>query len=102
MKAHTLRDRLRRGFPVTEAIKLKPTQECVKEFIEASDYHDWIGMSINELYKIFWEWCIKHRYTNIPQKQGFSRQLMSHYPMLKVIPIQIDGKSHRVIRERMR
>lgn len=97
--AHTLRDRLRRGFSVEEAVKPVATLESVREFSEASYYQDWIGMAINDLHKIYWKWCIEHGYTPI-QKQGFSRQLLSMYPMLKTVPTKKGGRCFRIIRLR--
>lgn len=96
---HTIRDRLRRGYPVEEAIKMTVTHESVKEFCEASYYHDWLGMSISDLHTIYWKWCVSSGYTPL-QKQGFSRQLMGMYPMLKIVPTNRDGTYHRVIRMR--
>ena len=96
---HTIRDRLRRGYSVEEAIKITPTQDSVKEFSDASFYEDWIGMSINDLYEIYWKWCIQNGYTAI-QKQGFSRQLLSMYPMLKTVPTKRGDKCFRIIRLR--
>ena len=96
---HTIRDRLRRGFPVEEAVKMTPVLPSVKEFGEASCYEDWLGMSIDDLYKIYWKWCVSHEYTP-SAKQGFSRQLMTIYPMLKTVPTKRGGKSHRIIRLR--
>lgn len=97
--AHTLRDRLRRGYSVEEAVKSIPTHDSVKEFGESSWYEDWIGMSINDLHEIYWKWCVSHGYTPI-SKQGFSRQLTSMYPMLKTVPTKRGDKCHRVIRMR--
>ena len=99
VRPHTLRDRLRRGFAVEEAIKISPVQECVKDFCDASYYKDWIGMSINDLHKIFWSWCISNGHKPIA-KQGFSRQLFSMYPNLKTIPTARGGRCERIIRER--
>lgn len=97
--AHTIRDRLRRGYPVEEAVKVVATQNSVLEFGEASWYEDWIGMSINDLHKIYWKWCIEHGYSPVG-KQGFSRQLMGMYPMLKTVPTKKGDKYFRVIRMR--
>lgn len=97
--AHTIRDRLRRGYSVEEVIKTIPTQESVREFCDASLWEDWIGMSMNDLHKIYWKWSIQHGYSAL-QKQGFSRQLMSIYPMLKTVPTKRDGKCYRIIRMR--
>lgn len=99
VKAHTIRDRLRRGYSVEEAIKVTPTKDSVREFGEASYYLDWIGMPISDLYEIYWRWCISNGYTAV-QKQGFSRHLMGMYPMLKTVPTMRDGKYYRIIRLR--
>lgn len=95
----TIRDRLRRGYPVEQAIKPVAANESVERFSEASWYGDWIGMQINDLHKIYWKWCISNGYTAL-QKQPFSRQLMSLYPMLKTVPNKVDGKSCRIIRSK--
>lgn len=93
--AHTLRDRLRRGYSVEEAIKPTLTHASVSEFSEASYWGDWIGMPIMSLYKIYWSWSVSHGYTPL-QIQGFSRHLFQLYPNLKIVP----NKTGRVIRER--
>lgn len=95
----TLRDRLRRGYSIEQAVKSAPTNDSVVEFSAASYYMDWIGMPISYLYEIYWKWCIRTGYTAL-QKQGFSRHIMSMYPMLKTVPTYKDGKYHRVIRMR--
>ena len=98
--AHTVRDRLRRGFSVEESVKPIATHDSIKEFGESSWYEDWIGMSVNDLHKIYWKWCIQHGYTPIT-KQGFSRQLLSMYPNLKTIPTRRGDKCYRVIRKKV-
>ena len=97
--AHTIRDRLRRGFSVEEAVKSVATHDSIKEFCEASWYEDWLGMSVSDLHEIYWKWCVSHGYTPI-QKQGFSRQLLGMYPMLKTVPTKIGNKCSRIIRLR--
>lgn len=97
--AHTLRDRLRRGFPIEQAIRLMPIHESVEHFCEASYYQDWIGMSINDLYEIYWKWCVSNEY-QATTKQGFSRQIKTMYPQLKTIPTTNNGGSKRIIRLR--
>ena len=97
--AHTIRDRLRRGYPVEEAVKVVPVQDSIKEFSEASCWNDWIGMAMDDLYQIYWRWCVQHGYTTL-QKQGFSRHIMSMYPMLKTVPTKRGNKCQRVIRMR--
>ena len=99
IKEATIRDRLRRGYPIEQAIKITATNESVEQFCEASWWEDWIGMPITYLYEIYWKWCIENRYTAL-QKQGFSRQIMSVYPMLKTVPTKRGDKCHRVIRLR--
>ena len=99
VKAHTIRDRLRRGYSVEEAIKVTATKDSVKEFCEASWWEDWIGMPMSDLYEIYWRWCISNGYT-AAQKQGFSRQLMGMYPMLKTGPTRRGDKHYRIIRLR--
>lgn len=99
VKAHTIRDRLRRGYSVEEAIKVTAIKDSVKEFCDASWWEDWVGMPISDLYEIYWRWCISNGYTAV-QKQGFSRQLMGMYPMLKTVPTMRGDKYYRVIRLR--
>ncbi len=95
----TLRDRLRRGYPVEQAIKPVTTSESVLQFSEASWWEDWVGMPISDLHKIYWKWCVSHEYTPL-QKQGFSRQVFSIYPNLKCVPTKHAGMCFRIIRER--
>lgn len=97
--AHTVRDRLRRGFSVEEAVKPIATHDSIKEFRDSSWYEDWIGMSISDLHAIYWKWCIRKGYTPI-SKQGFSRQLLSFYPMLKTVPTKKGDRCYRIIRLR--
>ena len=99
IKSHTIRDRLRRGYTIDEAIKLTPVHESVRAFSEASYWGDWIGESIMYLHEIYWSWCVSHSYTPL-QKQGFSRQLFSMYPNLKIVPTKRGDKCERIIRER--
>lgn len=97
--AHTIRDRLRRGYSVEEAIKLTAIKDSVIEFTEASYYYDWIGLSIDQLYKVYWKWCISNEHNPL-QKQGFSRQIMTMYPMLKTVPTKRNDRCYRIIRLR--
>ena len=95
----TIRYRLRKGYPVNEAVKIVATNESVKEFVEASYWEDWIGIPVSDLYKIYWKWCVSYQYTPL-HIQGFSRQLFQMFPNLKTVPNRVDGKCLRVIRER--
>lgn len=99
LRPHTIRDRLRRGFSVEEAIKVVATKDSIKEFCDASLWEDWIGMPISDLFEIYWRWCIQHGYAAV-QKQGFSRQIMQMYPMLKTVPTKCGEQYQRVIRLR--
>ena len=95
----TLRDRLRRGYSVEQAVRPVVVNESVEQFCEASWWEDWIGMPISDLHKIYWKWCISHGYTPL-STQPFSRHLMQLNPQLKTVPINQFGKCQRVIRLR--
>lgn len=99
IQSATLRDRLRRGYSVEQAVKPVATNESVEQFVEASYYLDWIGMPINDLHKIYWRWSIEHGYSPL-QKQGFSRHLLKLCPQIKTVPNRINDKCKRVIRLR--
>ena len=95
----SLRDRLRRGFTVEEAVQIVATDESVKEFCDASWYKDWIGMSTTYLYEIYWRWSVSNGYKPISQC-SFTRQLFKLYPNLKTVPTRKADSSGRIIRER--
>lgn len=100
IKCHTIRDRVRRGYSIEEAIKVAPTNEGVKEFCEASYWGDWVGMPISDLYGVYWKWCLSNGFTPL-QIRGFSRQLFKMYPNLKTVPTAVqDGRYYRIIREK--
>lgn len=96
----TIRDRLRRGYSINDALSPQPIVDSVKKFCEGSWYEDWIGESTSYLYEIYWKWCIRNGYTPI-QSKGFTRQVMKLYPNLKSVPTKDkDGKYSRIIRLR--
>lgn len=95
----TIRDRLRRGYSVHQAISYTTTPESVELFSEASWWEDWIGMPVSDLHKIYWKWCVSHEFTPI-SAQAFSKHLLSLYPQLKSVPTNRNGKCQRVIRLR--
>lgn len=95
----TIRDRLRRGYSVEEAVKTVATHPSVMEFCEASYWGDWVGLPIDGLFKIYWRWSVSHGYTPL-QVQGFSRQIMKMYPMLKTVPTKCGDKFQRIVRMR--
>lgn len=96
----TIRDRLRKGYSVEQAVMVVPIDESVSEFCKASWYEDWIGKSTTDVYNIYWKWCIDEEY-NVTSLRPFTRQIMKLYPNLKVVPTKHrSGKCSRVIRER--
>ena len=95
----TLRDRLRRGYSVEQAVRPTATAESVEQFSEASWWEDWIAMPINDLHTIYWKWCVSNGYTPLP-KQPFSRHVMSLHPQLKTVPSRVGGVYQRIIRVR--
>lgn len=96
----TIRSRIRKGYTIEQAISLVPIDDSVREFCGTSWYKDWIGMSTQYLYKIYWNWCVSNEYLPAPLK-AFTKQLMSLYPNLKVVPTKHkNGQCNRVIRER--
>ena len=97
--AHTIRDRLRRGYSVDQAVSESPVFPSVLDFCNASYYDDWIDHSVNYVYGIYWNWCNANQYPH-QDIRCFTRQIMEIYPMLKVIPCKKDGKCVRMIRER--
>ena len=99
IRPHTLRDRLRRGYSVEEALKVIPTDDSVKEFCEASYWKDWIGLSISDVYQIYWKWVVSGGGQPI-SKQGFSRHLVQLYPTLKTVPTKSANGYARIIRMR--
>jgi phage/plasmid-associated DNA primase len=96
---HTLRDRLRRGYTVEQAVRPYPVHDSVEQFYEASCVTDWVGMSINDLYEIYWKWSVSHGFTPTT-KQGFGRQLKSMNPAIKTVPTQKGEGYKRIIRLR--
>ena len=95
----TIRDRIRRGYSVEEAIQMSPIHESVREFCYSSLYEDWIGMSTKYLHEIYFKWCISNGYAPTNQ-QAFTRQILKLYPSLKTVPTRYDTHCCRVIRER--
>ena len=95
----TIRDRLRRGYSVEQAVRPVATNDSVEAFCEASSWEDWIGMPINDLHTIYFKWCISKEYKPMT-KQGFSRHLFSLNPQLKTIPLKRVGKCYRIIRKK--
>ena len=79
----TLRQRLRSGYDLTNALKEKPIHTSVELFSEASWWMDWDGKTIEELYRIYSNWCDKHCYRTVP-KQTFGKELQLLFPIYTV------------------
>lgn len=97
--APTIRDRLRRGYSIDQAIVDSPTHESVRAFCESSWWEDWLGMTTTYLYEIYWKWSIDNQYRPI-QQAGFTRQLFKLYPNLKSVPTNKPYLCGRVIRRK--
>jgi hypothetical protein len=95
----TLRERIRRGYTIEEAIQMSPIKDSIKQFCESSWYEDWIGMSTKYLHEIYFKWCISNGYEPTCQ-QGFTRQILKLYPQLKTVPTRKENYCCRIIRER--
>lgn len=93
----TLRDRLRRGYSVEQAVRVTLINESVEQFADASCYLDWVGMPISDLHEIYWKWCISNGYSPL-STQPFSRHLLSLYPQLKTVPNKTSNGCKRIIR----
>lgn len=95
----TIRDRIRRGYTVEEAVKDAITHDSVREFDAASHWEDWIGMSTSELHEIYWRWCVSNGYTPL-QSRGFTRHLVKIHPIFKVISTKTPTGYARILRLR--
>lgn len=89
VKYTTLCERLKRGYSAEEAIAFHPRiPPSVIEFDDASDYEDWDGMTSEELYKIYRQWCIKHEYA--PESNvHFTRSIKQVHPNIRVVPTRL-------------
>lgn len=81
-----------------EKIKAKlhdPKSNSVDEFIEASDWMDWVDEYTQKIYVIYWQWCIKEG-LDPESKIVFMRQVLDRYPDLKSVPYKGKRKFRRV------
>ena len=74
------------GEPMKTHISI-PTVTSVDDFIEASDWEDWINKSTQEVYVIYWKWCIKEEFSPV-DKISFMKRVLSEYPELKSSPMK--------------
>lgn len=98
IQPHTLRQRLRNGYDLVNALKQKPIHTSVEVFCEDSWYRDWESLTIDEVYQIYCNWCDKNDY-NITPKQTFGKEIQMLYPIYTV-PTFNKGSYMRVIRLR--
>ena len=62
-----------------------PKYTNIDEFIEASDWTDWINQYTEDVYTIYWKWCTKNGY-NTASKITFMRRVLDAFPELKSVP----------------
>ena len=94
----TIRQRLRSGYDLTNALKFRPVHTSVEIFTEASHWRDWEGQTINDIYQVYCDWCNKHLYRLVP-KQTFGKEIKMLFPIYTV-PAFRNGEYCRVIRFR--
>ena len=99
IKPHTLRDRLRRGYPVYQAVQQIANNDSVEQFCNASFYEDWLGKSIADVHYEYWKWCVTNDYHPLGV-QPFSRHLFQIYPILHSVPQKRGERNVRIIRMR--
>ena len=66
-------------------MKSKFLNVTVEEFIEASDFEDWINQTTESVYQIYWKWCIKKGYSPT-NKIVFVKAILNEFPELKSSP----------------
>ena len=72
----------------------KPTNS-VDEFIEASEWTDWINQYTEDVYTVYWQWCIR---TNLKpeSKVVFMKRVLAEYPELQSVPYKGKRRFRRV------
>lgn len=63
-----------------------PLQTNVDDFIEASDPTDWIGKPTQDIYSIYWNWCLKQNIKPV-DKIIFMRTVLSTITWLASRPM---------------
>ena len=95
MDYRLLINRLYMGYPVEEAVTDNPLRESVKGFFDASMWEDWVDKSTDEVYTVYWRWCIKESF-DPESKLAFVKSMKNVYPWLTVKP----SNGVRFIREK--
>ena len=72
------------GTPIKGKMQ-EPKTSSVDEFIEASDWTDWINQFTEDVYTIYWRWCTKNDHP-CESKVVFMRKVLSEFPELKSVP----------------
>jgi hypothetical protein len=83
IKPATIRQRLRSGYDLTNALKERPIHTSVELFSEASWWMDWEGKTIEELHRIYCKWCEKFVYVPVA-KQTFGKEIQLLFPIYTV------------------
>lgn len=73
----------------------EPKMNSVDDFIESSDWNDWIDEYTQDVYTIYWKWCVKEDLTPEP-KVVFMRKVLTEYPELKSVPYKGKRKFKRM------
>lgn len=80
-----LLQRLYNGYDVEQAVTENPLRESVMAFFHASHWEDWIDMTSDAVYTIYWQWCIRHDH-NPESKNVFMKSLKKSYSRLTTVP----------------
>lgn len=62
-----------------------PKWSNVKDFVNASDWTDWINQTTESVYIIYWQWCVKNEFIPVT-KVNFMRQVLAQVQELKSSP----------------
>ena len=72
-----------------------PKFTSIDKFIEASDWNDWVDQYTQDVYLIYWRWCLKEGFEP-ESKVMFMRRVLEEYPDLKSIPYHGKRKFKKV------
>jgi hypothetical protein len=72
-----------------------PVLTSVDDFIEASDWNDWIDEYTQDVYTIYWRWCIKEE-LQPETKVVFMRRVLAEYSELKSVPYKGKRRFRRI------
>lgn len=98
----TIMSRLANGYTVEEAVRdQQRVPESVIEFCLASHPPDWDGLTNDELYQIYCDWCNRNDFA--PESNvHFTRCLKRNIPSIRIVPTRLkvfgEIKYKRVVR----